>query len=157
MIEEIAAFYSIEMIYLWLNIGVLPFWLILIVFPQSKICGLFVTSVFPFFILSAVYVYLGYYFYISGYDFIYNFTLYLGLYDLRNLFESEAFLIMFWTHFLAINLFSGVWIMKDSQKLFMSKFIVSVPLIVTYFIGPIGLVLYWILRMFYAKKINLLD
>ena len=157
MIEEIAAFYSIEMIYLWLNIGVLPFWLILIVFPQSKICGLFVTSVFPFFILSAVYVYLGYYFYISGYDFYYNFTLYLGLYDLRNLFESEAFLIMFWTHFLAINLFSGVWIMKDSQKLFMSKFIVSVPLIVTYFIGPIGLVLYWILRMFYAKRINLLD
>ena len=82
MIEQIAAFFTIEMIYLWLNIGVIPFWLILIVFPQSKICGLLVTSVFPFFVLTAVYVYLGYYFYTSGYDFGYNFTLYLGLYDL---------------------------------------------------------------------------
>ena len=75
MIEQIAAFFTIEMIYLWLNIGVIPFWLILIVFPQSKICGLLVTSVFPFFVLTAVYVYLGYYFYTSGYDFGYNFTL----------------------------------------------------------------------------------
>ena len=66
MIEQIAAFFTIEMIYLWLNIGVIPFWLILIVFPQSKICGLLVTSVFPFFVLTAVYIYLGYYFYTSG-------------------------------------------------------------------------------------------
>ncbi len=157
MIEQIAAFFTIEMIYLWLNIGVIPFWLILIIFPQSKICGLLVTSVFPFFILAAVYVYLGYYFYISGYDFDYNFTLYLGLYDLRNLFEAEAFLIMFWTHFLAINLFCGAWIMKDSQRLFMSRYIVFTPIIITYFIGPLGLVVYWIIRMFYAKRINLLD
>jgi len=32
-------------------------------------------------------------------------------------------LIMFWTHFLAVNLFCGAWIMKDSQKLFMSRYI----------------------------------
>ncbi len=157
MIEQIAAFFTIEMIYLWLNIGVIPFWLILVVFPQSKVCGLLVTSVFPFFVLTAVYVYLGYYFYNSGYGFNYNFTLYLGLYDLRNLFEAEAFLIMFWTHFLAVNLFCGAWIMKDSQKLFMSKYIVFSPIIITYFIGPLGLVIYWIIRMFYAKRINLLD
>ncbi len=123
----------------------------------KKDIGVLVTSVFPFFILTAVYVYLGYYFYISGYDFDYNFTLYLGLYDLRNLFEAEAFLIMFWTHFLAINLFCGAWIMKDSQKLFMSRYIVFIPIIITYFIGPLGLVIYWIIRMFYAKRINLLD
>ena len=73
MIEQIAAFFTIEMIYLWLNIGVIPFWLVLIIFPQSKICGLLVTSIFPFFVLTAVYVYLGYYFYISGYDFDYKF------------------------------------------------------------------------------------
>ena len=79
------------------------------------------------------------------------------MYDLRNLFESEAFLIMFWTHFLAVNLFCGAWIMKDSQKLFISKYLVFTPLIITYFIGPIGLVVYWVIRMFYAKRISLLD
>ena len=157
MIEQIAAFFTLEMIYLWLNIGVIPFWLILIVFPQSKICGLLVTSVFPFFVLTAVYVYLGYYFYTSGYDFGYNFTLYLGLYDLRNLFEAEAFLIMFWTHFLAINLFCGSWIVKDSQRFYMSKILIFFPLIITYFIGPPGLLIYWVIRIFFAKRITLFD
>ena len=79
MLEQLAAFFNIETIYLWLNIGVIPFWLILVIFPQSKVCGLLVTSIFPFLILSAVYAYLGYYFYTSGFDFDYNFTLYLGL------------------------------------------------------------------------------
>ena len=130
---------TILMIYLCLNIGVISFWLIFIIFLQSKICGLFVTSVFPFFILTSVYVYLGYYFYISGYDFDYNFTLYLGLYDLRNLFEADACLIMFCTHFLAINFFCGAWILKDSQKLFMSSYIVFIPILITYFLGPCGL------------------
>ena len=54
-------------------------------------------------------------------------------------------------------LFCGAWIMKDSQKLFISKYLVFSPLIITYFIGPIGLVVYWFIRMFYAKRINLLD
>ena len=55
MIEQIATFFSVEMIYLWLNIGIIPFWFILIFFPQSKICGLFVTSIIPLVILSIVF------------------------------------------------------------------------------------------------------
>ena len=56
MIEQIYTFFTMEMIYLWLNTGVLPFWFILVFFPNSKICGLLVTSVFPFFVLTAVMV-----------------------------------------------------------------------------------------------------
>ena len=69
MIEQISAFFTIEMIYLWLNIGVLPFWFILLFFPKSKICNFFVTSVFPIFVLSSIYIYLIYKFFISGYNF----------------------------------------------------------------------------------------
>ena len=58
MIEQIAAFFSIEMIYLWINIGIIPFWLILLFLPQSKICGLFVTSIFPILILGSLYSYI---------------------------------------------------------------------------------------------------
>ena len=157
MIEQISLFFSIEMIYLWLNIGILPFWFILVFFPQSKICGLLITSIFPFFILGAVYLYLFYFFWMSGYDYSENFSLYFGLYDLASLFENEAFLILFWTHFLSINFFCGSWIVKDSQKFFISKFFVSLPLIITYFVGPLGLFLYWIIRIFFAKKITLFD
>jgi len=157
MIEQIALFFSIEMIYLWLNIGVIPFWFILIFFPQSKICGLFVTSIFPFLILGSIYIYLFYYFFNSGYDFFEFFNLYLGLYKLGDLYENEAFLILFWLHFLSINLFCGSWIVRDSQKLYISKFLIVFPLIITYFIGPLGIFIYWLIRIFFAKRISLFD
>ena len=157
MIELLATFFTIEMIYLWLNIGVIPFWLILLFFPQSKICGLFVTSIFPILILGSVYFYLLYYFLASGYDFSENFSLYMGLYYLRDLFENELFLMIFWIHFLAMNLFCGSWILRDSQKLYMSKFLVFFPIVITYFVGPIGVFIYWILRIFFAKRIVLFD
>ena len=92
-----------------------------------------------------------------AYDFSENFSLYLGIYDLANLFENEGFLILIWTHFLAINLFCGAWIVRDSQKYLMSKYFNFIPLIITYFIGPLGIIIYWIIRIFFAKKISLFD
>ena len=86
-----------------------------------------------------------------------NFKLYLGLKELSNLFENQSFLILFWVHFLAINLFCGGWIVKDSQLFNINKFLVSLPLIITYLIGPIGITLYWIIRIFYSKRISLYD
>ena len=157
MFGQISAFFTIEMIYSWLSFGVLPFWFVLIFFPQSRISGLLATSIFPFIVLGAVYIYLLYYFFIDGYDFLQNFELYLGIYNLANLFENEAFLILFWTHFLTINLFCAACIVRDSQKYFISKYFNILPLVVTYFVGPVGIVLYWIIRIFFAKKIILFD
>ena len=157
MIAQIYTFFTLEMIYLWLNLGILPFWFVLIFFPQSKICRVFITSVFPFFILSLAYSYLVYIAYMNNYDFLQNFTLYFGLNEISNLFENQSFLIIFWVHFLAMNLFCGGWIVNDSQMLRMKKFLVALPLIITYLIGPIGMVIYWIIRMFYAKRISLYD
>ena len=157
MIEQIYTFFNIEMIYLWLNIGVLPFWFVLMFFPQSNICKYLVTSIFPYLIFGLVYIYLLFLFYKADYNFLNNFNLYLGLNELKNLFEDNSFLIAFWLHFLAINLFCGAWIVKDSQKFIISKIIVFFPLIITYFIGPIGLFIYWVIRIFFAKRISLYD
>jgi len=157
MIEQIYTFFTIEMIYLWLNLGVIPFWIVLVVFPQSRISRVFITSVFPIFILSLVYSYLLYISYSDGYDFLQNFKLYLGLGEISNLLENQLFLTLFWVHFLAMNLFCGGWIVNDSQMFGMNKFLVSIPLIITYLIGPIGIVIYWIIRIFYAKRIRLYD
>ena len=145
------------MIYLWLNFGVLPFWIILIFFPQSNLCRYFVTSIFPYLIFSSVYVFLLIEFYKDNYNFVDNFSLYLGLDSLNNLFDNNYFLITFWVHFLAINLFCGSWIVKDSLKLTMPKFLVFFPLIVTYFIGPLGIFIYWFIRIFFAKRISIFD
>ena len=157
MIEQISIFFTIEMIYMWLNIGVIPFWFILIFFPTSRICNFFVSSIFPFIVLSAIYIYLFYDFYISGYNFLDNFKLYLSLDNLRELFVDSSFLLIFWIHYVAINLFCGSWIVKDSQKFVISKTLIFFPLIITYFVGPLGIFIYWILRIFFAKRISLFD
>ena len=62
-------------------------------------------------------MYLIYYFFISGYNFIDNFNLYLRLDNLKGLFNETGFLIIFWSHFLAINLFCGSWLVNDGRKL----------------------------------------
>ena len=157
MIEQIYNYFTVEILYYWVNIGVLPFWLILIFFPNSQLCKVFVTSILPIFILSGAYIFMLYKSYISSYDFISNFHLYLGLAEIKNLFNDEIFLMMFWIHFISINLFTGGWIVKDSQKLNINKFLVFLPLITTYLIGPIGLFFYWLIRIFYAKSIKLYD
>ena len=152
MIEQIYTYFTIETLYMWINLGVLPFWFILIFFPQSHLSRIFVTSIFPFFILSGVYIFILYKSYLSGYDFDGNFTLYFGLSELSRLFEDHLYIMIFWTHFIAINLFIGGWIVKDSQKFAINKVLMAVPLIVTYLIGPIGLFLYLIIRIFYTKR-----
>ena len=157
MIEQIYTYFTIETLYMWINLGVLPFWFILIVFPQSHLSRIFVTSIFPIFILSGVYIFILYKSYLIGYDFDGNFSLYLGLSELSRLFEDHLYIMIFWTHFVAINLFIGGWIVKDSQKFSINKVLMAVPLIVTYLIGPIGLFLYWIIRIFYAKRISLYE
>ena len=157
MIDQIYTFFTIEMIYLWLNIGVLPFWFILIFFPQSQISRVFIISIFPSLVLSLTYAYLLYSAYLDGYNFLQNFKLYLGFVEIFSLFENRSFLILFWTHFLAMNLFCGGWIVKDSQIFGINKFLLSLPLIITYLIGPIGLIIYWVIRIFYSKRISIYD
>ena len=157
MIEEIYNYFNFEMLYFWVNLGVLPFWLILIFFPKSNLSKYFVTSIFPVFILSGAYIFVLYKSYLNSYDFIGNFTLYLGIVNLSDLFSDQSYIMIFWIHFISINLFTGGWIVKDSQKFSMNKIFLIIPLIFTYLIGPLGLFFYWLVRIFYAKNINLYD
>jgi len=157
MIEEIYNYFTVEMLYYWVNLGVLPFWFILIFFPQSRLSKYFITSIFPILILSGAYIFILYKSYLNSYDFVNNFSLYLGIDKLSNLFKDNFYLMIFWIHFISINLFTGGWIVNDSQKFSVNKILLAIPLIVTYLIGPIGLFLYWLIRIFYAKNLSLYD
>ena len=157
MIEQIYNYFTIDMLYFWVNFGVFPFWLILIFFPKSQICRYFVTSIFPIFVLGGAYVFILYKSYINSFDFYGNFELYLGLSNLSELFSDKTFLMMFWIHFISINLFTGGWIVRDSQKFGINNILIIIPLIITYFIGPLGIFVYWLIRIFHAKSINLYD
>jgi hypothetical protein len=157
MIEQIYNYFTTEMFYLWVNIGVLPFWILIIFFPQSHLCKYLATSIFPIFLLCAAYIFILYKAYLGSFDFTNNFSLYLGLSSVSELFRDDYYLLMFWSHFVAVNLFIGGWILKDAQKLYVNKILLAFPLIVTYLIGPIGIFIYWVIRIFYAKRLNLYD
>ena len=157
MIEQIYNYFTIEILYYWVNLGVLPFWLILIFFPQSNLSRYFVASIFPIFILAGTYIFVLYKSYLNSYDFLNNFNLYFGIENVLELFSNKTFLMLFWIHFISINLFVGGWIVKDSQKFLINKVLIGLPLIITYFIGPIGLLIYWLIKIFYSKNINLYD
>ena len=157
MIEQIYTYFTIEILYFWVNLGVLPFWLILIFFPSSNINKFFVTSILPILLLGGAYIFALYKSYLNTYDFFGNFELYLSISNLSNLFSNNLFLILFWIHFVSINLFVGGWMVRDSQKLLINKILVAFPLIITYLIGPLGVFIYWLIRIFYAKSINLYE
>ena len=130
--------------------------MLLIFLPYHQLTNFFTQSVIPLLILAFGYVYLSYRIFIEG-SILDSFELYNGLDGLYSMFANETLLLIFWLHFLAISLFAGSWIVRDSRKYFIPKIIIIPSLILTYFTGPLGLVVYWFFRIFFAKKISFND
>jgi hypothetical protein len=156
MINNLLTLLTFENIYLIANWGVIPFWLALIILPNHQLTNFFAQSVIIPLLLTAGYVYLSYNIYLNG-NILDGFELYRGLDGLYSMFSNEAFLLIFWLHFLAISLFVGAWIVRDARKYFIPKIMVILSLVLAYFTGPIGLVFYWFIRIFFAKKISFND
>ena len=157
MLIQFQDYLTFENIYIWANFGILPFWLMLIIIPRSKFTQFFVNSIILPVILSAIYIYIIYQAILLEEPIFEFLKLYLSLDNLYTLFANESFLLLFWLHFIAINLFLGSWISNDGVKYNMSRGLVSVPLILVYITGPLGLVIYWMIRVFYAKKLGFHD
>ena len=157
MLIQFQNYVSFENIYLWVNFGFLPFWFMLIIIPNSKFTQFFVNSIMLPLILSVAYIYIIYQAILLDEPIFDIFKLYLGLDNLYTVFATESFLLIFWLHFLALNLFLGSWISRDGIKYNISRGLVFIPLILVYFVGPLGLVLYWIIRVFYAKRLTFHD
>ena len=157
MFVNLQNYFGPEIIYLWLSFGVLPFWLTLIFFPNSRVSLIFISSIFLPIIFSLIYSYMIYQLIINGASIFESFDLYLGLENLHLLFSNDIFLLIFWIHFLAINLFLGSWTSRDALRYNVPKLLSGISLISIYFTGPLGLVLYWFIRIFYSKKISLHD
>ena len=156
MINDLLDLINSENIYLVANWGVIPFWLLLIIFPNNGITNFFAQSIIAPLLLATAYGYLSYNLYLDNNIFS-GFELYRGLDGLYSMFANEILLLIFWLHFLAISLFAGAWIVRDSRKYFIPKIITIPSLLITYFAGPIGLVIYWFFRIFFAKKISFND
>ncbi len=155
--------FSLEIIYQFVYIGVIPLWLMLVFLPASKFTNIFINNLFIPTVLALTYGYIVYQqIYPLGleenidFDIILkNFNLYQGLPQLMELMDNELFVLIFWIHFLSLSLFLGHWISRDALKYNIHKFIVFFPLILTYFTGPVGLCFYLILRLLIVQKFKL--
>jgi len=157
MLIQFEEYLTFENIYLWSTFGVLPFWGMLIFIPNSRFTQILINSIILPLILAGIYVYVLYQGFLLDNNILDIFNLYLGLSNLYAIFSEESFLLIFWLHYLTINLFLGSWVSRDAIKYNISKKIVFFSLVTIYFTGPVGLVLYWMIRIFFSKKLGFHD
>ena len=69
-----------------------------------------------------------------------------SLADVSLLFSEPALLLAGWVHYLAFDLFIGAWEVRDAQKHGVPHLLVVPCLILTFMLGPIGLLLYFAIR-----------
>ena len=158
MLNEFLNLLTFETIYIWVNLGILPFWLMMITIPNSRITKILLNSIFIPLILASLYCYIIYQGISSGENyFVEIYKLYFGIDNLYSIFSNESFLLIFWLHFLLLSIFLGTWVWRDSIKYNISRSLAFISILLVYFFSPVGIVFYWFVRIFYAKKIGLHD
>lgn len=77
-----------------------------------------------------------------------------SLAGVMQLFTNEWTVLAGWIHYLAFDLFVGTWEVKDAQEKNISHWFVIPCLFLTFMLGPIGFLLYCVLRFFLAKEVK---
>ena len=72
--------------------------------------------------------------------------------DVMKLFTNKNAALAGWIHYLAFDLFVGSWEVKDAQSRGISHWFVIPCLVLTFLLGPIGFLLYHILRLVVPNK-----
>jgi glycopeptide antibiotics resistance protein len=75
-----------------------------------------------------------------------------SLAEVMKLFTNQWATLAGWIHYLAFDLFVGSWEVKDAQARGISHWFVIPCLILTFLLGPIGFLLYHILRFFFSNQ-----
>lgn len=68
------------------------------------------------------------------------------------LFATEGGTVLGWVHYLAFDLFVGLWVARNSDEIGLSR-IVQIPiLIATFMFGPFGLLVFLIVRRVHSAR-----
>jgi Domain of unknown function (DUF4281) len=70
----------------------------------------------------------------------------------RSIFATDAGVTIGWTHYLAFDLFVGLWIARDGDAKGVSRFIQAPILLATFIAGPLGLGVWLLLREPAARR-----
>ena len=136
-----------EQIFSIANLMAIISWIILAVAPRWILTRKIILSGAIPLLLSVAYLILIVMFFRSLEDFS-------SLAGVMKLFTNEWATLAGWIHYLAFDLFVGIWEVKDSQAKGISHWFVIPCLFLTFMFGPIGFLLYSILRVFLAKEVK---
>ena len=139
---------DLELVFKICNLIVLPGWILLFFFPKWKYTKKIIYSYLIPFILGIIYICI-----IVLNSRNENSGSFTSLAGISALFQNPLTLLAGWVHYLAFDLFTGCWEVKDADKNNISHIIVFPCLFATLMAGPLGLVLYLLVRMFLKKKI----
>lgn len=129
------------------NFFVLPFWILMIAFPNRPITQRIMQSLLYFLPLGLVYLY----FYIGNLSpEFFQSLLNPQLAYITSLCENQS--VMGWVHFLAVDLCVGRWIYWEGQK---TAIPVKHSLLLQFFAGPVGILSHlftgWIMQTVFAQ------
>jgi len=75
-----------------------------------------------------------------------------SLEGVMRLFQDKTMVTAGWIHYLAFDLLVGIWIKKNSLKYRINHWIIVPCLVLTFMLGPIGLLLYLLVRTIRTKR-----
>jgi hypothetical protein len=78
-----------------------------------------------------------------------------SLADVATLFEQPALLLAGWIHYLAFDLFIGAWEVRDARRHGVAHLLVIPCLLLTFLLGPVGLLAYLGLRSWRSRDLAL--
>ena len=134
-----------EQLFSVLNLVAMLSWLPLVFLPRKRWASSVVPIVMPA-VLASVYVVLVAVA-LPGSEGGFS-----SLAGVRTLFENPWGLLAGWIHYLAFDLFIGGWEVRDAQRRGISHLVVVPALVVTFLLGPGGLLLYPAIRTFAHNK-----
>jgi hypothetical protein len=137
---------SADQIFKLCNSLALAGWLILVFAGRARWAGRLLCGVAIPLLLACAYLVLllGHWRETSG-----NFNTLSGV---AALFSNRWLLLAGWIHYLAFDLFIGSWQVRDSQSNGISHFLVIPCLLLTFLFGPIGFLLYFVVRFIQTRS-----
>jgi hypothetical protein len=70
------------------------------------------------------------------------------------LFGHDGVLLAGWVHYLAFDMFIGAWMCRNAAAENMNPWAVRLYLPPTFLVGPVGLLLFFILRFFLLRRVS---
>ena len=139
-----------ETIFNLFNSGILFFWLLLLVFPKKG----FTQKIIDYPWVPLV-IAMGYVYFLTSTTGTFSAD-FSSLEGLTQMFQNAnpRGVAAGWLHYLAFDFWVGCWILKNSQEKGIKHSWMILPLLCTFMLGPVGIILYTLVLLIQKKPFN---